>query len=197
MKTRSFWQFYAAPLAVMVLAYVLPLATATTAVRAGDPQAMRMRQEVLRRVGAAGPVVAAARLIEGGRTVRAGFIVFLWNFVMGAVVMSTLVGGVFFVFPPMVAMGRGLMLGLLYDPATFEGARGVVAAVTGALELPAYMIAGALGMRLGLAWLLPPRRDRLLEVWDQAKSSIPAIALMLLVAAAWEVGGIVLVGARP
>jgi hypothetical protein len=196
-KTRTFWQFYAVPVSVMVLAYVLPMASTTLAVRAGDPQALKARQMLLERVKAAGPIAAAARQLRAGRYVRATLTVFLWNLGMGALVMSTLVGGLFFIIPPVVAVGRGVMLGLLYDPATFEGARGIVAVGTGALELPTYMIAGALGMRLGLAWLFPPRRERLREVWEQARWSLPAVALLLLVAAVWEVGGIALLGPRP
>ncbi|HEY7678054.1 MAG TPA: stage II sporulation protein M [Candidatus Methylomirabilis sp.] len=197
MKPRSFWQFYVVPVSVMVLAYILPMAAATLAVRAGDPQALKARQALLERVKAAGPIAAAARQLRAGRYVRATLTVFLWNLGVGALAMSTLVGGLFFVMPPLVAAGRGVMLGLLYDPGTFEGARGIVAVGTAVLELPTYIIAGALGMRLGLAWLLPPRRERLREVWEHARWSLPAVALILLLAAAWEVGGIVLVGARP
>ncbi len=197
MKRRSFWRFYAGPVLVMVLAYVLPMAAATVAVRAGDPQALKARQELLARVGSAGPIAAAAAHIRAGRYVRATLTVFLWNFVVGALAMSTLVGGLFFVLPPLVGAGRGVMLGLLYHPATFVGARAVVAVGTGVLELPTYIIAGALGMRLGLAWLVPPRRERLREVWEHARWSLPAVALLLLLAAVWEVGGIALVGARP
>ena len=197
MTSRSFWRFYAVPIAVMVLAYIVPMASTTLAVRAGDPQALKARQQVLERVKAAGPIAAAAGQLRAGRYVRATLTVFLWNLGVGALAMSTLVGGLFFVLPPMVAMGRGVMLGLLYDPATFEGARAVVAVGTGLLELPTYIMAGALGMRLGLAWLVPPRRERLHEVWEHARWSLPAVALLLLLAAVWEVGGIALVGPRP
>ena len=196
MKSRSFWRFYAVPVLVMVLAYALPMAATAVAVRAVEPQAVRLRKELVEKIGSAGPIAATAAHLRAGRFVRATLTVFLWNFAVGAVAMSALVGGLFFVLPPMVAMGRGVMLGLLYDPATFVGAHGIVAIGTGALELPAYMIAGALGMRLGLAWLLPPRRERMREVWDQARWSIHAVALQLLVAAVWEVGGIALVGPR-
>ena len=197
MVSRPFWRFYAAPVAVMVFAYVLPMAATTVAVRAGDPQVLKMRQEVMDKVGGVGPIGTIARQFRAGQYVRATLTVFLWNFVVGAFAMSTLVGGVFFLFPPLVAMGRGVMLGLLYDPAAFEGARGVVAIGTGLLELPNYMIAGALGMRLGLAWLVSPRRERLREVWEHARWSLPAVALLLLLAAVWEVGGLALVGPRP
>lgn len=195
-KQRTFWQFYAAPVALMVLAYVLPMGASAAAVRAGDPQALRARQELLAKIGSVGPIAPIARQFREGRYARAVLMVFLWNFGAGALAMSLLVGGVFFLFPPVVAMGRGMMLGLLVDPAAFAGARGIVTMVTGVLELPAYMIAGALGMRLGLAWLLPPRRDRLREVWEHARWSVPAVALQLLVAALWEVGGLALLG-RP
>jgi len=197
MKSRSFWQFYAAPLVVMLLAYVLPMATGMAGVRAQRPQALQMREEMLKRVGASAPIAAAAGNIRAGRHVRAGLIVFFWNFGVGALAMSTLVGVIFFALPPLVAVGRGVMLGLLYDPATFEGVRGLVAAGTGLLELPTYMIAGALGMRCGLAWLLPPRRERIREAWEHVKVTLPAVALLLLLAAAWEVGGLALVGPRP
>lgn len=197
MGTRSFVRFYTAPVLVMVLAYMLPMAATTAAVRAEDPRAIQARQDLLEKVGSVGPIATVARQLRDGRVVRAMLTVFLWNFVVGALLMSTVIGGVFFVFPPMVGMARGVMLGLLYDPAAFEGARAVVAIGTGLLELPTYMIAGALGMRLGLAWLLPPRRERLREVWQHAAWSIPVLGGLLLVAAVWEVGGIALVGARP
>ncbi len=197
MTSRSFWRFYAAPVAVMVLAYVLPMAATTVAVRAGDPQVLKVRQEVMGKVGGVGPIGTIARQFRAGQYARATLTVFLWNFVVGALAMSTLVGGVFFLLPPLVAMGRGVMLGLLYDPAAFQGAHGVVAIGTGLLELPNYMIAGALGMRLGLAWLVPARRERLREVWEHARWSLPAVALLLLLAAVWEVGGLALVGPRP
>lgn len=196
-KVRPFWRFYATPVVVMVLAYVLPMAAATVAVRAGDPQALKARQELLKRVGSTAPIATAAAQLRAGHHVRATLTVFLWNLGVGALAMSTLVGGLFFALPPMVAVGRGVMLGLLYDPTALAGARGIVVIGTGLLELPTYMIAGALGMRLGLAWLLPPRRERLREVWDHARWSLPAVALLLLLAAIWEVGGIALVGPRP
>jgi len=196
-KRRSFWQFYAAPVAVMVLAYLLPMAAAAAAVRAGEPQALRAREEMVRRVGQAYPIATATRQIRAGRYVRASVTVFVWNFAVGAVAMSTLVGGVFFAFPPAVGALRGTMLGLLYDPAGLEGARGLVTVVTGLLELPCYMMAGALGVRLGLAWLLPPRRQRLREVWGHARWSLPAVGLLLLLAAIWEVGGLSLLSRHP
>lgn len=195
-KARPFWRFYAVPVAVMVLAYIVPMGAATVAVRAGDPQALQARQELLKRVGSTAPIATAAAQLRGGRLVRATLTVFLWNFVVGALAMSTLVGGLFFALPPLVAVGRGVMLGLLYDPTAFAGARSIVAIGTGVLELPTYMIAGALGIRLGLAWLLPPRRERLREVWEHARWSIPALGLLLILAAVWEVGGIALVGPR-
>jgi hypothetical protein len=196
-KPRSFWQFYAVPVTVMVLAYILPMAATTLAVRSGDSQALKARQALLERVKDVGPIAAAAGQLRAGRYVRATLTVFLWNLGMGALAMSTLVGGLFFIMPPLVAVGRGVMLGLLYDPGTFTGARGVVAVGTALLELPTYIIAGALGMRLGLAWLFPPRRERLREVWEHARWSLPAVVLLLFLAAVWEVGGIALVGARP
>jgi len=67
---------------------------------------------------------------------------------------------------------------------------------TALLELPPYMIAGALGMRLGLAWLQPPRNERLREAWGYARWTIPVVAGLLLVAAVWEVMGLALVGPR-
>jgi uncharacterized membrane protein SpoIIM required for sporulation len=196
-KRRSFWQFYAAPVGIMVLAYLLPMAASMGGIRAGEPAFLRMRQELRLKVGTAFPIATATRQIQGGRYVRATITVFLWNFGVGAVAMSTLIGGVFFALPPMVAAGRGAMIGLLFDPASFEGARGLVALITGALELPNYIMAGALGMRLGLAWLLPPRRERVREVWEHARWSIPAIGLLLLLAAMWEVGGIVYLMRHP
>lgn len=196
-KVRPFWRFYATPVVVMVLAYIVPMAAATVAVRAGDPQALKARQELVKRVGSTAPIATAAAQLRAGHHVRATLTVFLWNFGVGALAMSTLVGGLFFVLPPMVAVGRGVMLGLLYDPTALAGPHAIVVIGTGLLELPTYMIAGALGMRLGLAWLLPPRRERLREVWDHARWSLPAVALILLLAAIWEVGGIALVGPRP
>ena len=197
MKSRSFWQFYAAPVVVMLLAYLVPMALTVGGLRAGEPQVLKMRQELLGKVGSVGPIATVTRQLRAGRTVRATLTVFLWNFVVGAIAMSTLVGGVFFALPPVVAMGRGVMLGLLYDPASFEGPRGILVLITGLLELPNYMMAGALGIRLGLAWLLPPRRERLREVWEHAKWSIPAMGLLLFLAAVWEVGGIAFLSRRP
>ena len=197
MKQRSVWRFYAAPVAVMVLAYLLPMAASVAAVRAGEPNALKAREEIAGKLGSALPLATASRQIRGGQYVRATFTVFLWNFVVGAVAMSALVGGLFFAFPPAVATTRGALLGLFYDPAALEGTRGLVTVVTGLLELPCYMMAGALGIRLGLAWLRPPRRERLREVWEQAKWSLPAVGLLLLLAAVWEVGGIFLLMRRP
>ncbi len=197
MKRRSFWQFYAVPVVVMVLAYLVPMALTVGGLRAGEPQVLKMRQELLGKVGSVGPIAAVARQLRAGRTVRAILVVFLWNFVVGAIAMSTLMGGVFFALPPVVAAGRGVMLGLLFDPGSFEGSRGVFVLITGLLELPNYMMAGALGIRLGLAWLLPPRRERLREVWEHAKWSIPAMGLLLFLAAVWEVGGIAFLSHRP
>ena len=196
-KRRSVWQFYAAPVVVMVLAYLLPMASAAMAIHLGDPKALAMRNQLVKAVSAKGPIAVVARQIHAGRYVRATLTVFLWNFLMGAVVMSTLVGGACFLLPPLVASGRGLMLGLLFDAASYRGAQGLVTIGTGILELPNYVLAGALGVRLGLAWLRLPRRERLREVWEQAKWSLPAVGLLLLLAAVWEVGGIFLLMRRP
>ncbi len=195
--TRSFTRFYAAPVLIMVLAYMLPMAAVSAAVRAGDPQVLEARTEVMSRMASAGPIAAVARQMGEGRYVRATLTVFIWNFGVAALAISILGGGVFFAVPPLVGVTRGVLLGLLYDPSAFEGARGVVVIGTALLELPPYMIAGALGMRLGLAWLFPPRRERLREAWEHARWTIPAVALLLLVAAVWEVAGLALVSPAP
>ncbi len=193
---RSALRFYALPLSIMVLAYVLPMAGVGAAVRAGDPEMLKLRQEIASHMASAGPIAAVARHMRDGRYVRATFTVFAWNFGVAALVLSFLAGGVFFALPPLVGMSRGVLLGLFYDPSAFEGARGLVTIGTAILELPPYMIAGALGMRLGLAWLLPPRGERLREAWGYARWTIPLVAVLLLVAAIWEVTGLALVGPR-
>ena len=194
---RSFTRFYAAPVLIMVLAYMLPMAAVGAAVRSGDPQVLKARQEVMDRIASVGPIAAVARQLHEGRYVRAALTVFAWNFGVAALGVSILAGGVCFAVPPLVGVTRGVLLGLLYDPSALEGGRAVVAVGTAMLELPPYMIAGALGMRLGLAWLLPPRRDRLREALEHARWTVPVVALLLLVAAVWEVGGLVLVGPKP
>lgn len=194
---RSFTRFYAAPVLIMVLAYMLPMAAVSAAVRAGDPQVLKARQEVMSRMASVGPIAAVARQLREGRYVRATLTVFVWNFGVAALAVSILAGGVFFAVPPLVGVTRGVLLGLLYDPSAFEGARGLVVVGTALLELPPYMIAGALGMRLGLAWLFPPRSERLREAWEHARWTIPAVALLLLVAAVWEVAGLALVSPGP
>jgi hypothetical protein len=193
---RSFLRFYAAPVAIMVLAYVLPMAVVGAAVRAGDPEMLKLKQEVAGHMTSVGPIAAVAGQMREGRYVRAILTIFAWNFGVAAVALSVLAGGVFFALPPVVGVSRGVLLGLFYDPSAFEGARGVVTIGTALLELPPYMIAGALGMRLGLAWLLPPRKERLLEAWGHARWTIPVVAGALLVAAVWEVTGLALVGPR-
>ena len=70
-KRRTFWQFYGGPVAVMVLAYLVPMAAAGAAVRAGEPQALLARAEMVRRVGQALPIATATRQIRAGQYVRA------------------------------------------------------------------------------------------------------------------------------
>jgi hypothetical protein len=193
---RSLLRFYAVPVAIMVLAYVLPMAVVGAAVRAGDPEMLKLRQEISGQMAAVGPIAAVARHMREGRYARATFTVFAWNFGVAALTLSILAGGVFFALPPLVGVSRGVLLGLFYDPSAFEGARGVVVIGTALLELPPYMIAGALGMRLGLAWLRPPRKERLREAWGHARWTIAVVAGLLLVAAVWEVMGLALVGPR-
>jgi hypothetical protein len=195
--SRSFTRFYAAPVVIMVLAYMLPMAAVGAAVRSGDPQVLKARQEVMSRIGSAGPIATVARQLHEGRYVRAVLTVFAWNFGVAALGVSILAGAVCFAVPPLVGVTRGVLLGLLYEPSALEGGRAVVAVGTAVLELPPYMIAGALGMRLGLAWLFPPRRERLEEAWEHARWTVPVVALLLFVAAVWEVVGLALVGPKP
>lgn len=194
---RSFTRFYAVPVLIMLAAYMLPMVAVGAAVRSGDPQILQAREDVMSRIASVGPIATVTRQLHEGRYLRAVLTVFAWNFGVAALAVSILAGGICFAVPPLVGVSRGVLLGLLYDPSSLEGGRALVAIGTAALELPPYMIAGALGMRLGLAWLRPPRRERLREVWDHARWTIPAVALLLLVAAVWEVVGLALVGPKP
>ncbi|MGH7395870.1 MAG: hypothetical protein ACREJF_09800, partial [Candidatus Methylomirabilales bacterium] len=78
---------------------------------------------------------------------------------------------------------------------------GLVMGGTFLLEIGAYIVAGALGMRLGLALLprrgeAPPLRARVAEALADLRHLLPVVALLLLLGAIWENAGLFLL-ARP
>ncbi|HDS11561.1 MAG TPA: stage II sporulation protein M [Candidatus Wirthbacteria bacterium] len=95
-------------------------------------------------------------------------------------------------YVPLVAVwGNGAVLGALFILFTRESiGQGLLFGVTvlphGVLEIPAFLIAAAFGIKLGWAWLLPAAKGKRLQVLNQIVYECLAIygAVILLLAIA-------------
>jgi uncharacterized membrane protein SpoIIM required for sporulation len=105
---------------------------------------------------------------------------------------------VLFPLPPLVGALRGFLIGVMFaGRLRLFSLHGLVMGGTFLLEIGAYILAGALGMRVGLALLprrgeAPPLRVRLAEPLTDLRYLLPVVALLLLLGAIWENAGLFL-----
>ncbi|MEK7338009.1 MAG: stage II sporulation protein M [candidate division NC10 bacterium] len=189
-------------LQVMAVAYLVPMLLAASLVVAGAPGFRELQADLEGRVIQAEPIVTIARLLGERRLLYAVALTFAWNFGVAACLASTAVG-VLFPLPPLLGLLRGFLIGVVFaGRLRLFSLHGLVMGGTFLLEIGAYVVAGALGMRIGLA-LLPRRgqapllRERLAEALADLRHLLPVVALLLLLGAIWENAGLFLLSQSP
>ncbi len=188
-------------LQVMAVAYLAPMLLAANLVVAGAPGFRDLQAKTEARVVQAEPIATIARLLGERRLLAAIALTFAWNFGVAACLSST-AAGVLFPLPPLVGAFRGFLIGIIFaGRLRLLSLHGLVMGGTFLLEITAYILAGALGMRVGLALLprrgeAPPLRVRLAEPLTDLRYLLPVVALLLLLGAIWENAGLFLLG-RP
>ena len=122
------------------------------------------------------------------------FGVFFWNLVVSGVVLLSLSGALFFVLPGVFLLVRGLLWGVLLS--TLPTVSFLAVLPTLVLEGEGYVLAGLVGVHLGLSWLRPSVGSegallfRLESLKRELKESVRIyvlVVLLLLVAAVVEV----------
>lgn len=189
-------------LQVMAVAYLVPMLLAASLVVAGAPGFRELQADLEGRVIQAEPIATIARLLGERRLLYAVALTFAWNFGVAACLASTAVG-VLFPLPPLLGLLRGFLIGVVFaGRLRLFSLHGLVMGGTFLLEIGAYVVAGALGMRIGLA-LLPRRgqapllRERLAEALADLRHLLPVVALLLLLGAIWENAGLFLLSQSP
>jgi len=189
-------------LQVMAVAYLVPMLLAASLVVAGAPGFRELQADLEGQVVQAEPIVTIARLLGERRLLAAIVLTFAWNFGVAACLASTAIG-VLFPLPPLLGLLRGFLIGVVFaGRLRLFSLHGLVMGGTFLLEIGAYVLAGALGMRLGLA-ILPRRgqapllRERLAEALADLRHLLPVVALLLLLGAIWENAGLFLLSQSP
>ena len=189
-------------LQVMAVAYLVPMLLAASLVVAGAPGFRELQADLEGRVIQAEPIATIARLLGERRLLAAIALTFAWNFGIAACLASTAIG-VLFPLPPLLGLLRGFVIGVVFaGRLRLFSLHGLVMGGTFLLEIGAYVLAGALGMGVGLA-LLPRRgqapllRERLAEALADLRHLLPVVALLLLLGAIWENAGLFLLSQSP
>jgi len=189
-------------LQVMAAAYLVPMLLAASLVAGGAPGFRELQAEAEARVILAWPIATIAGFLGEGRLLPAIALTFAWNFGVAACLASTAVG-VLFPLPPLLGLVRGFLIGVVFaGRLPLFSLQGLVMGGTFLLEIGAYVLAGAIGMRIGLALLprrgqAPLRRERLAEALVDLRRLLPVVALLLLLGAIWENTGIFLLVRSP
>lgn len=189
-------------LLLMTAAYLAPMFLAMVLVAADIPGVREFQMKLQAGVLHAGPIPSIARFLGERRLLAAIGLTFAWNFGVAACIGSIAIG-VLFPLPPLIAVLRGLLIGFVFaDRLTFVFPHILVMGGTFLFEIGAYVLAGALGVRLGLA-ILPPWRtelslgERMDGLVSDFRHLFPVVAVLLLLGAIWENGGILLLQSLP
>jgi stage II sporulation protein M len=135
------------------------------------------------------PALDALRSGDSGRAIS----MILWNNLRIALLIMGTGALVVFLFMPVVSIGaNGYLLGSLATISQQGLDRLLLSIVPhGVFEVPALIIAGAWGLKMGVAWLLPTAAGRRAEVWRatvfEAAWIVPLVTVLLVVAAVVEV----------
>jgi len=189
-------------LQVMAVAYLVPMLLAASLVVAGAPGFRELQADLEGRVVRAEPIVTIARLLGARGLLAAIALTFACNFGVATCLASSATG-VPFPVPPLLGLLRGFLIGVVFaGRLRLFSLHGLVMGGTFLLEIGAYVLAGALGMRVGLALLprrgaVPPLRERLAEALADLRHLLPVVALLLLLGAIWENAGLFLLGQGP
>ncbi len=189
-------------LTVMAVAYLAPMVLMLSLVAVDFPGIRELQLRTQAGVLQAGPIPTIGRLLGEGRLLAAIAFTFAWNFGVAACIGSIAIG-VLFPLPPLIGSLRGFLVGLVFaGQLDLFSPHGIVMVGTFLLEIGAYVLAGALGMRLGLSLLsqrrdTPPIRDRIRELLEDFRLVFPLVALLLLLGAVWENTGLFLLARLP
>lgn len=119
---------------------------------------------------------------------------FFFNLVVGAFLSTTVVGGLLFFMPYVIAVWRGFIVGVLFHGIDGSPAVPVIFYGTFLLEFGAYTFSSVAGTDIGLSILMPSRKgaDTRMEAfrraWRDARKLYFFVILFLALGAVWEMG---------
>ena len=158
----------------------------------GVPAVLTLREEQMKELQNLMYLKPLTGPLASSLLLKIGYTAF-FNIVLGAFISTTVFGVVFF-FPYIIAVWRGFIIGMLFyglDAAPFKS---TVFYGTFLLEFGAYSISSAIGTDIGLGLIWPGRKgtESRMEAFRasvaDAKKLYFLIALILVVAAVWEIG---------
>lgn len=144
-----------------------------------------------------GALETISNYLENGKVLQAIFYTFGFNFVSGAF-FATVLTGIIAPLPVIIMIERGVMIGLLYGDISGSTWYYVVFFGTLILEFGAYVLSTAAGINIGLSFWSPKRFGTKNRVeafgrsWIEAGKVIILVAIILFIAAIWEIGGLYL-----
>jgi len=133
--------------------------------------------------------------LQDGKVLQAILYTFGFNFVSGSF-FATVLTGIFVPLPLFVMIERGIMIGLLYGDTTGSTWYYIIFYGTLILEFGAYVLSTSAGVNIGLSYLFPKRfgtKNRIEafgKSWIEAGKVMMMVAIVLFIAAVWEIGGL-------
>lgn len=135
--------------------------------------------------------------LENGQVIQAILYTFGFNLVSGAF-FATVLTGIIAPLPLIIMFERGVMIGLLYGDISGSIWYYIVFFGTLIFEFGAYVLSTAAGVNIGLSFWSPKRfgtKNRIEAFgrsWIEAGKVMILVAIVLFVAAVWEIGGLYL-----
>lgn len=187
----------------VAICYLFSYSTGWYLISEQAPLAVQMKQSIGEAVLSEQPFTFVVGFIRGGQLVEAILATFLWNFVVGAFLTTTLPGvvpGLGAVAIGSVTLMRGFTVGVTYPDVLAESpAMFVLGMGTLILELGGYVFSSAAGINIAIAPLFPKRYAETSRIaafkcaWKDAGKMFVLVAIFLFLGAVWEMTGLFLV----
>ncbi|OGQ52801.1 MAG: hypothetical protein A3J24_08385 [Deltaproteobacteria bacterium RIFCSPLOWO2_02_FULL_53_8] len=162
------------------------------------PAAVALRTEVLGQLKDTAYLKPLTTFLGGNIPLQIAY-TFAFNLVFGAFLTTTVSGIVFFI-PYMIAVWRGFVIGLLTFGLIDSPSMAAAFYGTFILEFCAYSMSSAIGTDIGLTLLWPmrkkqaSRKEALREAIRDGADIYLLVAVILFIAAVWEIVALHLIG---
>ena len=161
------------------------------------PVIINLKATILNQIKNFGPLREIMDALLKKNVIYAILYTFAFNFGSGAF-LSVILSGIIFPLPALIMFERGVFIGLLYGDLGGSWQYYLVFFGTLILEFGAYILASAAGINIGLSFFTPKRFgtksswQAFGRSWIEAGKILVIVAIILFVAAIWEIGGMYL-----